>query len=130
MAGNPTPTGPPQGNRYDKFALALGILLLAHSLFLMGRVTTLEGELQSAQFKATQDQQAAGQTIGLLRQEVGQLRDQVGPAPGLILVPPPLFGPPTIRSQLTQMTQRLDAQEKRIKDLEAELAKAKEKANP
>jgi hypothetical protein len=108
----------------------LAILLLGHSLFQMGRMATIEGDLQSAQFKATQDQQAMGQTIGLLRQEVGQLRDQLGPAPGLVVFPP-LLGPgTTVRDQLTQLRQRLDAQEMKIKELEAQLAKAREKANP
>ena len=107
--------------------LSIGLSLLWINM-LQWRVTTLESELGDARLKADQ---VAG-AIALVRQEAAQLRDELGPVPGTIVAPlPPLrLGPPTIRERINQLQQRLEEQDKKIKDLETQLAKLKDKANP
>ena len=123
------PPPPPRDRRYDQLALGMAVLAIGFAVFLMnmlqGRVSDLERELMTVRAKVDQDLGALAQ----VRQEAAQLRDELGQVPGLPIAPPPLFKV-TIRGQINQLQQRLEEQEKKIKDLEAQLAKLKDKANP
>ena len=115
--------------RYDQLALGMAVLAIGFGAIVMTlsltRVDHLERELMTVRTKAEQD---LG-TLAQVRQEAAQLRDELGQVPGLPIAPPPLFKV-TIRGQIHQLQQRLGKQEKKIKDLETQLAKLKDKGNP
>jgi cell division protein FtsL len=124
---------PASGGKNDPRALAIAVMAIGLTAFLMitvfTRADTLESELRDLRTKVEQNQTSLGTSLSRLQQEAAELRDQLGPAPGALVFPPRL-GPPTMRDRLNQLEQRLSEQEKKIKDLEAQLAKFKDKGKP